>query len=278
MPPRYYEAADVVGLLYQNPILIGRIAQYPPFLMTGERPEFQEIVKDTEFNQMLLSKADALSILRHPRFQAVMQNPEIVQELLDQDLADLRTYLETGISPKYEEERILVKWRLDPYATMAQERKRRPDMSSTEMRRLKLVMTEIMPAVTVTATTDKKIVVKAEGVADRLNQLFSPPAARPAEAQAPDTGAMSAQLAQRYGIGPRGAAPAAPQSAAPAKPPTELPYAVLSAQGVWDRNGDKYQLKVQDEKGKSQTWQAVADDERLTVQGSNAVLVFAKAE
>jgi hypothetical protein len=57
-----------------------------------------------------------------------------------------------------------------------------------------------------------------------------------------------------------------------------IPYQVLSAQGAWEREGDKYQLKLQDEKGKSETLQAAADDDRLTVVTPNVILVFAKAE
>ncbi len=163
MPPRYYEASDILGLIYQNPVLLNRLSQYPTFLLLGDRPEFQELAKDAEFNQMLLSKGDVAQIFRHPQVQAVFQNREIVQEFLSQDLGDLRTYLETGVSPRYEEEKILGKWRLDPYPTMAQERKRHPDMSSTQMRRLKLVMTEIMPAVSVIATTDKSCRSKRKG-------------------------------------------------------------------------------------------------------------------
>lgn len=285
MPPKYYAACDILGLIYQNPILVGRVSQYPPFLLLAEKPEFQEMTKDAEFMQMLLSKADALAILQNPKMQAVMQNPEIVQQLLDQDLPDLRAYLETGVSPKYEDERVLGKWRLDPYATMAQERKRKPDMTSTEMRRLKTVMTEIMPAVMITATTDKKIVVKAEGVGEKLNQLYNPPAPKPADPQAASqVQGMSPQIAQRYGLrggGSRSASAAAPVPAVSAAAPKtiEIPYAVLSAQGVWERDPDgKYQLKVQDEKGKSVTFKATAEDERLYLTGPNLVLVFAKAE
>src|SRR5262249_42976621 len=152
-----YEASDILGLIYQNPILVSRISQYPPFLLLSEKPEFQELGKDAEFNQMLLSKADIVDLLKQPKLQAVLQNPEIVQELLNQDLKDFRTYLETGVSPRYQDDKILGKWRLDPWATMAQERRRHPDMTSSEMRRLKAVMTEVMPAVSITATTDKKI-------------------------------------------------------------------------------------------------------------------------
>lgn len=285
MPPRFYEASDILGLIYQNPILLSRLAQYPTFLLLGDRPEFQEIASDTGFNQMLLSKADAVTIAQHPKFQAIVQNSEIMNELLAQDLKDLRAYLETGISPRYEEERILGKWRLDPYATMAQERKRDPEMTSTEMRRLKHVMTEIMPTVAVVATTDKKVTIRADGVADKLTQLFNPaqvrPAVDPSQAGAAPMPQMSPDLAQRYGVaGGRGQVrPPGPAAAAPAaQKPVPIPYMVLSAQGAWEREGDSYQLRMQDERGKSETLQATADEDRLTIVTPNAVLVFAKAE
>lgn len=280
MPARYYEASDILGTIYQNPILISRLTQYPPFLLFGERTEFQELANDTEFNQMLLSKADAMTIVKHPKLQAILQNADIVQELLGQDLKDLRTYLETGVSPKFEEEKILGKWKLDPYATMAQERKRHPDMSSTEMRRLKTVMTEIMSTVTVVATTDKKVNLKADGVNDKLNALFQPAAPKPAADAQPAAATVSPQVAQRYGLGARGGARPAAQATVPVAvaKPTVIPYQVLSAQGAWDREGDKYQLKVQDEKGKGETLQASADDDRLIVNTPAVILVFAKAD
>jgi Colicin V production protein len=278
MPPRYYEASDILGLIYQNPILISRLSQYPPFLLMGDRPEFQELAKDADFNQMLLSKGDIVELIKQPKLQVILQNPEIVQELLGQDLKDLRAYLETGVSPRYQEEKILGKWKLDPYASMAQERKRHPDMTSTEMRQLKTVMTEIMPAVSITATTDNKLVLKAEGVGDKLRQLFQPPPPKVvANPQAQPN--ISPQMAQRYNLGrgqPRAAAPVAAPMAPPK--PVNIPYMVLSAQGGWEHQGDKYQVKAQDEKSKAETLQVSAEDDRLTVNGPNTILVFAKAD
>jgi hypothetical protein len=282
MPRRYYEASDILGLVYQNPILVSRLSQYPPFLLMADRAEFQELAKDADFNQMLLSKADIVDLIKHPKVQAVVQNAEIVQELLGQDLKDLRAYLETGVSPLYEEEKILGKWRLDPWATMAQERKRHPDMSSTQMRQLKTVMTEIMPTVSITATTDKKLILKADGVGDKLRQLFEPPPPKVVAAPAQQMPSMSPQMMQRYNQGrqPRGGGPAerAPVAIAPTKTNAPPPYMVLSAQGAWERKGDKYEVKAQDEKGKSEKLEAVAEDDRLTVVAPNAILVFAKAD
>ncbi len=284
MPPRYYEASDILGLIYQNPLLLNRLSRYPTFLLFENRQEFQELAGDAEFNQMLLSKGDIVQIVKNPKLQAVLQNPEIVQELLGQDLNDLRAYLETGVSPRYEEERILGKWKLDPYPTMAQERKRNPEMSSTQMRRLKLVMTEIMSGVAVIATTDNKIAIKAEGVAEKLQQLFAPPTPppQPVNPDAAPVQGMDPRLLQRYGgrggAGGRGMVQPAP---APAPKPAQqkaIPYTVLSAQGAWERKGDQYELKIQDEKGRSQTLQAMADEDRLTITSRDAVLVFAKLD
>lgn len=286
MPPRYYEASDILGLIYQNPLLLNRLSRYPTFLLFENRPEFQELAGDAEFNQMLLSKGDIVQIIRNPKLQAVVQNPEIVQELLSQDLGDLRAYLETGVSPRYEEERILGKWKLDPYPTMAQERKRNPEMSSTQMRRLKLVMTEIMSGVSVIATTDNKIAVKAEGVAEKVQQLFQPPTPppQPVNPDAAPVQGMDPRLLQRYGgrggAGGRGMAQPTPAPAPAPKPAAQkpVPYVVLSSQGSWERTGDRYELKVQDERGRTQTLQAVADEDRLTITSRDTVLVFAKAE
>jgi hypothetical protein len=277
MPPRYYEGSDILGLIYQNPILIGRISQYPPFLMLAEKPEFQDMAKDTEVNQLLLSKGDLMDILRNPKIQAVMLNSDIVQELFGLDLKDFRAYLETGISPKFQDEKILGKWKLDPYATMAQERRRHPDLSSTEMRHLKKVIMEVMPDVSFTATTDQKLTLKAD-VADKIKQVFAPPAPKPVAQANPAAPPVSPQFSQRYGMRgqPRVVVPVVAPSAS-AKP-AEIPFMVSSFQGNWEQSGDKYQLKVQNDKGKSETVEAAADDERLTVYTPKAILVFAKAD
>jgi hypothetical protein len=277
MPPRYYEGCDILGLIYQNPMLTGRISQYPPFLMLADKQEFQDMAKDTEFNQLLLTKGDIIDIVKHPKVQAVMLNPDIVQELVSQDYKDFRTYLEKGVSPKYQDEKILGKWKLEPYSTLAQERKRHPDLSSTQMRQLKKVMMEIMPAVSFTATTDKKVVLKAE-VSDKIRQLFAPPPPKVVAAPPQTAGGISPQMSARYGRSqPQPVAPA-PVAPPPAAKTNEPPFMVLSAQGNWEQDGDKYQLKVQDEKGKTQSLDVTADEERLTVFTPQATLVFAKAE
>jgi hypothetical protein len=118
-PPSFYEAADVVGLVYRNPLLQSRLSGYPALLPMEERTEFQELAGDKDFIELFQRQEPITRVLNHPRVQALAKNSDIVQEIARLDLRDLRQYLETGISPKYEEEKILGRWRLDLNATLA---------------------------------------------------------------------------------------------------------------------------------------------------------------
>src|SRR5206468_1574447 len=51
-PPAFYEAADVVGLIYRNPLLQSRLSGYPALLPMEERTEFQELAADKEFIEL----------------------------------------------------------------------------------------------------------------------------------------------------------------------------------------------------------------------------------
>jgi phosphate/sulfate permease len=274
MPPKYYEVADLLGLIYQNPILQSRLSQYPPFLTLRERPEFQEIAKDKDFNSMLLSKVQVTEIVNNPKTQALINNQEITQELLQQDLKDLRQYLETGKSPKYDDEKILGRWKLDTYATVAQERRKKPDMSASEMTRLKKQINELMAGVSFVATTDNKATLTVE-MSEQMKQLAQ--AAATAQANRPAPPPVDPRYRQQQSPGARRPAPA-PAPAPGPTPATVAPQLALSAQGTWERDGDKYLLKLQNERGRSQTMKAEADDEKLILQNPPTSLVFTRAE
>src|ERR1017187_2587652 len=53
LPPAYYEAADIAGLIYQNPQLVQRrLSHYPALLSLEERPDFQAIANDTALAEL----------------------------------------------------------------------------------------------------------------------------------------------------------------------------------------------------------------------------------
>ncbi len=289
MPPAYYQVSDILGLIYQNPILISRLSQYPPFLTLGERTEFQEIASDKDYINLLLTKADVSQIVSHPKTQALILSPEIVQELLQQDLKDLRQYLETGISPKYDEEKILGVWNIDLYTTVAQVRKKLPNISASDMRQLRKKMSEELPGATLKATTDKKVTFKAPGVEAARQAAAAAAAAQAARQPSAGSGGaptMSPEMARRYGLGPSGnPRAAAPPPAAVPQPAANVPPPLVSAgQGTWQKNADNYELRIQNDKGREFKVLADTADGRLTIQvppplgALVGTLVFVKAD
>jgi hypothetical protein len=139
-PTAYYDAADIVGLIYHNPLLEARLSRYPAFLGLAERPEFQALASDAQFTEAWQGQKSAAELLKNPSVQAILKNPETVKaahDIIVPDLPDLRSYLETGISPKYDAEKILGRWHFDLPSTLTVLRKSKPNLNRTvETRRL----------------------------------------------------------------------------------------------------------------------------------------------
>lgn len=282
LPKRFYETADVLGLIRNNPIVVSRLAQYPAFLFLGERTEFQDIATDADLNTLIQSKGDLADIIKNPKMQTILQNREVMQELLSQDLADLREFLETGKSPKFDDETVLGRWELDFYATSVYERKRRPNMSASQMLRLRKIMTEMLPKVTILASPDKKVKVKVE-MTDSMKKLAEAAAAAAAaraqqqqqQQQFGGPPGMSPELAARYGrVAPRpGEGQPAPAQAPKPANATQLVYA---AEGTWEQVGNSYQFSVTDEQNQQEQLPVVAEEERLLVKTPEITMVFYK--
>jgi len=295
MPENYYLATDVLGLLYQNPALQNRLLSYPPYLALAERTEFQEIANDADLQSMFQTKAPIQNIFNHAKIQTVILNGEITQELKQTDLKDLYQYLKTGKSAKYEDEKILGRWKLDTSATLTLTKKKNPDLPAPAMGMLKKLITIFMSNVTLLATPDKKLIIKVEmgeeakkiiADAQRAAQLAAEAAAARAAASedVPQQPQISEQMRRRYNL-PRGMRPGGPPTQAqpappkPARSPTAaagIPEVNLAGQGTWERAGDKYKIKFQDEKGKSQSGEGTADEDRLTLYVTGQYLVFAR--
>jgi len=138
-PPEFYEAADVVGLIYHHPLLEARLSRYPAFLGLAEQPQFQELATDPDFAQLRLKQASVAELLNFPKVQAIVQSPDLQKNLRDTvipNLKDLRAFLETGKSAKYEE-KILGRWAFDLNGSVLLLRKAKPNITSKEMQERK---------------------------------------------------------------------------------------------------------------------------------------------
>ncbi len=261
MPSEYYEVSDVLGLLYQNPILLNRLAKYPPFLRANEDPTLADFGNDQEYMNLILSKSDIAQIMAHPRSLPLLTTAGLYMATTGAELSDLHEYLKTGKSAKYDDKKILGRWKLNVRATLAQARKKNPDMTSREMAGLR-ASTPFLSTITLMATTDEKFILQAGQTA----------AAEPVAAAAPVD-----PMAARYGLqAPRGGA-VNPGAAMPVRPqpsrsvvPT-LEGKISPIEGTWKLDLDRYELSAG-----AGPFTAVVEGSRLTISHPVTTLVFDK--
>lgn len=144
---RYYDAADIVGIIYHNPLIDARLSRYPGFLSLAEKQEFQDLANDKEFTAFRQGQPSLLDFIKHTRVKAIIENPQLLHEIwttmtgknefLKSDaLKDLKKYLITGQSD-YDSEKILGRWIFDVNAAISALKKIKPNMSAVEVKRMR---------------------------------------------------------------------------------------------------------------------------------------------
>src|SRR6266568_3417612 len=163
LPRAYYDTADIAGLIYNNSLLEARLSRYPAFLGLAERAEFQDIATDTQFTEMRQRREPIKNLLDYPKTQAILKNPDLLKLIgatLVPDLTDLRTFLETGRSPKYDSETILGRWNFDVNSAMAIMRRSMPNLPSSQMQIMKKWMVVAFAKTSLVAMTDHQAILK----------------------------------------------------------------------------------------------------------------------
>lgn len=265
-PAKYYEVSDILGILHANPLVQGRAENYPQFLALGSQQEFAEIGSDAEFLKLIQGKPALAAVLNHPKALAVIYSPTLRETFSKVDLKDFRKYLETGISPRYEDEKILGRWRMDPGTVLTQLKRDRLNLSPAEMRTIRAAVTPILSGATLVAYTDGRFSIKIAAPAAPV------PAPNPegGEGAANPNSVQNAYMA-RYGLRPppnaAQATPAAPAKAAKAvklPPGIEFIQNLKSLEGTWNRAEGRYLLGLDAQGSKLTLDASVNDTGRLT--------------
>jgi hypothetical protein len=257
-PKIFYDTADVLGLLYHNRLLQSRLANYPYFLSLGERQEFQDMGNDKEFNDLIYGKAPVTTLIDNAKIQWMLGNAELIEYLKGTDINDLKTYLKTGKSPKYEAQDIIGVWNLDKDAVVTYVRKANPDIKAKELRMLKAAFANI-PNVSILAFPDKKMVVKG---------------AQAAAAPAPIAAPAPVDPMARYNRGRPSQQPAAPAPVAAVPEPEVLPK--FGTDGAWEEEAGRYAVTLHDAGGKELKGTAQVRGEEMLVNVAGANLIFAR--
>ncbi len=163
VPPKVYQVSDLAVTVLHNPLLVSRLSHYPPCLELGMDPDFKELSRDVQFQQMLASQAKVIDVLNYPKVHYMLTNGTIVRQvsaLIGNDLDDLSQYLMTGQSPKYDLESILGVWNINRKASLDLLRRKGAGMTSSRMAALEQDLIPRIDGLSLTATPDEKLLLK----------------------------------------------------------------------------------------------------------------------
>lgn len=157
MPEDYYKFADVVGLIYHNDLLEGRLSRYPAFFAIAEKPQFQDIANDKDFTELRQKQVPFSDILNHPKVQAIVNDPAFLMQvwsLVSSNLTDLQGFLQTGQSAKYDDNKILGRWDFDLTGSINALKRSKPGLSAADAARTKVFMRMVFAATTLVAAPE----------------------------------------------------------------------------------------------------------------------------
>lgn len=291
-PKKFFEITDILGLMYHNnPAVLQRLADYPPFLNLGERQDLKDMAADKEFMEALQGKASLADLVKNPRVEGFITATDLTQQLLEVNLKDFQTYLEKGTSAIYDPIKILGRWELDADQVVINARKKRPNITSRELKALRSVLATMAEGTLLKATTDNKLTLVTKGLIVDLQQLAQQAQTRQAamSALAPRPGTRG------LGVAPSALAPAVRNSMASrypqmarqqqAPPPAQIPAAAeplplkmetKTYEGSWEGEGDTYTIKMKDDKGKDTSTDGLVEGDYLVVTIFGEQLVFVR--
>jgi hypothetical protein len=119
-PVEYYETADLVGLLYNNPNIYDRLAMYPNLISLRHRDDIKDLFGDTNLVSLVRGKGNIVLILTHPKVVSLIQNTELRAEYDKLDKGDLVSFLNTGESKKWKDDPLVGYWQFDAKNTEEQ--------------------------------------------------------------------------------------------------------------------------------------------------------------
>jgi len=162
-PPQLYNAGDVATLVLHNPLSEARLTHYPALLQLAEQPEFKTFGSDIAFQELIQTQAKPSQILAYPSVINILTNAGLTAELsslIGNNLDDLKEFLMTGQSPKFDAEPILGIWDSDRAGTMAEVRRRQPGLTPLQMKEKEQDVYPILEGLSLTAIPNGQMLLK----------------------------------------------------------------------------------------------------------------------
>src|SRR5258708_32476173 len=118
-------------------MLEGLLWRYAVFSTLAGKPQFKSVGSDAAFEGFWQKGPTVSELIQHARIQPLIKDAELytnIVAMLGRDLQDLKGYLETGKSAKYDDEKILGRWDYDFQESWGRATKNKPNMGSAELR------------------------------------------------------------------------------------------------------------------------------------------------
>ena len=112
MSDDYYLLADIFGLIYNNPTAAQRLTTYPETMVLSESDTWQAVANDSIVEEVMGSQGNVMMFMEASSVLAIMNNPTSMSQIMSVDFEDLYEYLQSGESPKYQDEKLLGRWYL----------------------------------------------------------------------------------------------------------------------------------------------------------------------
>jgi len=141
-PTNYFDTADTLGLLYHNRNLIDRVGNYPIFAAMAQQPIYKTLGADKELQTLIKNKGSFEEIMANPTVSEVVSNTDLVKIVLEMDVLDFKEFLETGVSPKFSQEKLLGRWRYDLAESIRLNKALKPDVAASTWFRVKNELVE----------------------------------------------------------------------------------------------------------------------------------------
>ena len=158
----YFDAADVLALIFRNPTIQDRLSDYPPFLLYSEDGRFKSLGGDKKFQEEWIKGPSLAEFTANEPIKRLIDDVPFFTNTvatLGGDFKDLKTYLETGKSAKYDEEKILGRWTFNFTQSFNENRRKKANMTRQEQGNLRALLNQRRDT-TIIATPNHKLLLK----------------------------------------------------------------------------------------------------------------------
>lgn len=265
-PEKFYQGADVLGLLYQNPDLQGRLLHYPLFLSLSGTPEFVKLLAGPETRQILSSKTP-FTRLFDTNSMGLLRNKFVFSQLAQVDPADLLEFSKTGKSPKYDADAVIGVWEINLLPTVNQIKQNHPDVTPVDLVKVKRVLRQMALDIVLVSTPDGQLFLRGNKL--DFGQVKALVQARWV--------ARSSPAPEGEQQNPGGQQPPPPQDGPQGAPSlTDVTQGPLMVSGHWSKEGEMIKVEFREGDNQTQGELTVLNEDNIVIKLKEGSLVFSR--